>query len=170
MRRTKAEDHATMRTCTTETGELSYVTALNLSSYNYLGFAETDLEMRDEVPIFGLMISHRSLDLRIFVQVIASMRRYGVSSVGSRTEVIISLNFFSFRSFWKWHRKQFNICVLETKRIFEVSVSVQMGCTEVVNQLEERIAKFVGKPAAIVFGELVRIFTLWINLIKSVKL
>ena len=113
MRRTKAEDHATMRTCTTETGELSYVTALNLSSYNYLGFAETDLEMRDEVPIFGLMISHRSLDLRIFVQVIASMRRYGVSSVGSRTEVIISLNFFGFRSFWKWHRIQFNICVLE---------------------------------------------------------
>ena len=38
-----------MRLCTSESGELSYVTALNLSSYNYLGFAESDLEMRDEV-------------------------------------------------------------------------------------------------------------------------
>lgn len=47
--RTKSEDHATMEVCTTETGELSFVTALNLSSYNYLGFAESDLEMREEV-------------------------------------------------------------------------------------------------------------------------
>ena len=31
------------------TGE--HVTAFNLSSYNYLGFAESDLEMRDEVCI-----------------------------------------------------------------------------------------------------------------------
>ncbi len=49
--RTKAEDHATMQLCTGERGELNYVTALNLSSYNYLGFAETDLDMRDEVQI-----------------------------------------------------------------------------------------------------------------------
>ncbi len=41
-----------MQLCTGEKGELSYVTALNLSSYNYLGFAETDLDMRDEVSFF----------------------------------------------------------------------------------------------------------------------
>mmetsp|Transcript_32986 Transcript_32986/g.68968 ORF Transcript_32986/g.68968 Transcript_32986/m.68968 type:complete len:517 (-) Transcript_32986:929-2479(-) len=91
--RTKADDHTSMQLCTGERGELSYVTALNLSSYNYLGFAETDLDMRDEV--------------------VSTMRRFGVSSTSSRTEV---------------------------------------GCTEVVRQLEERIATFVGKPAAIVFG------------------
>jgi len=28
-----------------------------------------------------------------------------------------------------------------------------MGSTEVVSELEERIAKFVGKPSAIVFGK-----------------
>jgi len=54
-------DQSAMRT----TGDT--VTALNLSSYNYLGFAESDLEMRD--------------------QVVATMRRLGVSSVSSRSEL-----------------------------------------------------------------------------------
>mmetsp|Transcript_53369 Transcript_53369/g.141457 ORF Transcript_53369/g.141457 Transcript_53369/m.141457 type:complete len:134 (-) Transcript_53369:1467-1868(-) len=82
-----------MRPITTEDGKLSYITALNLSSYNYLGFAESDLEMRD--------------------QVVDCMKQYGVSSVASGTEV---------------------------------------GRTAVVRELEQRIAAFVGKPDAIVFG------------------
>jgi hypothetical protein len=43
------------------------ICALNLASYNYLGFAESELEMRDEV--------------------IASMRRLGVSNASGRSEL-----------------------------------------------------------------------------------
>lgn len=43
MQRDKSADHTTMSLAD------GNVTALNLSSYNYLGFAECDLEMRDEV-------------------------------------------------------------------------------------------------------------------------
>ncbi|EKX33302.1 hypothetical protein GUITHDRAFT_98377 [Guillardia theta CCMP2712] len=71
----------------------SHVTALNLSSYNYLGFAESDLEMRDEV--------------------VSSMRRLGVGNASSRTE---------------------------------------LGTTDVHHELEARVARFLGKEAAIVFG------------------
>jgi hypothetical protein len=34
----------------------------------------------------------------------------------------------------------------------KINLSRQAGCTDIVRQLEERIATFVGKPAAIVFG------------------
>ena len=47
----------------------SDVTALNLASYNYLGFAESDLEMRDDV--------------------IASMRRLGVSNASARSGSVL---------------------------------------------------------------------------------
>jgi 7-keto-8-aminopelargonate synthetase-like enzyme len=74
-----------MDICTTDTGELSFVTALNLSSYNYLGFAESDLEMREEVcSSYTVLAANRLL---ILEQVIAATRRYGISSVASRTEV-----------------------------------------------------------------------------------
>ncbi|KAJ1494808.1 pyridoxal phosphate-dependent transferase [Baffinella frigidus] len=56
-----APDQSAMR----PTGDV--ITALNLSSYNYLGFAESDLEMRD--------------------QVVATMRRLGVSSASPRSEL-----------------------------------------------------------------------------------
>lgn len=69
------------------------MTSLNLSSYNYLGFAETDLEMRDEV--------------------VESMRTYGVANCMSRSE---------------------------------------FGTTEQHKDLEERIARFIGMPSAVVFG------------------
>mmetsp|Transcript_42828 Transcript_42828/g.67134 ORF Transcript_42828/g.67134 Transcript_42828/m.67134 type:complete len:678 (-) Transcript_42828:871-2904(-) len=69
------------------------ITALNLSSYNYLGFAETDLEMRDEV--------------------VATMRRLGVSSTSPRSE---------------------------------------LGLSDAHTELEERVAEYIGKPAAMVFG------------------
>ena len=69
------------------------VTALNLASYNYLGFAESDLEMRDDV--------------------IASMRRLGVSNASTRSE---------------------------------------MGTTDDHLELEQRVAAFLNKPAAMVMG------------------
>jgi hypothetical protein len=47
--RNMSKDHTSMQLSTTESGDLNFVTALNLSSYNYLGFAESDLEMREEV-------------------------------------------------------------------------------------------------------------------------
>ena len=71
----------------------SDITALNLSSYNYLGFAESDLGMRDEVC--------------------ASMRRLGVSTCTARSE---------------------------------------LGTTDDHLELEQRIAAFLGKPAAMVLG------------------
>ncbi len=74
-----------MQLCTGERGELSYVTALNLSSYNYLGFAETDLDMRDEVGFFFVVAYWYSY--LTFWQVVSTMRRFGVSSTSSRTEV-----------------------------------------------------------------------------------
>jgi len=88
MERDFAEDHTSPMVLTG-----THTTALNLSSYNYLGFAECDLEMRDEV--------------------IESMQRLGVSNTSSRSE---------------------------------------LGTTDAHKELEERVAEFVGKPAAIVFG------------------
>jgi serine palmitoyltransferase len=69
------------------------VTVLNLSSYNYLGFAESDLEMRDGV--------------------VEVMRTYGVANCSSRSSI---------------------------------------GTTEVHLELENCIARYVGKEAAIIFG------------------
>mmetsp|Transcript_64386 Transcript_64386/g.151603 ORF Transcript_64386/g.151603 Transcript_64386/m.151603 type:complete len:663 (+) Transcript_64386:318-2306(+) len=71
----------------------THLTAFNLSSYNYLGFAESDLEMRDEVC--------------------EVMNRLGVSNASSRTE---------------------------------------LGTTDAHKELEARVAEFVGKPAALIFG------------------
>uniref|UniRef100_A0A6U4JLL5 serine C-palmitoyltransferase n=1 Tax=Hemiselmis andersenii TaxID=464988 RepID=A0A6U4JLL5_HEMAN len=87
MNREKSADHSSMSV--TE----GVTTALNLSSYNYLGFAECDLEMRDEV--------------------VHAVRTYGVANCSSRTE---------------------------------------LGTTEVHRELEECIAGFVGKEAALVIG------------------
>lgn len=71
----------------------SSVTALNLSSYNYLGFAESELELRTEVC--------------------ASLWKFGVSSCSSRSE---------------------------------------LGTTTEHLDLENRIAKFLGKEAAMICG------------------
>jgi len=87
MKREKSADHSSMHLA----GGIT--TALNLSSYNYLGFAECDLEMRDEV--------------------VHAVRTYGVANCSARTE---------------------------------------LGTTEVHKELEECIAGFIGKPAAMVLG------------------
>ncbi|KAI1003981.1 Serine palmitoyltransferase 2 [Podosphaera aphanis] len=71
----------------------TYTQTLNMSSYNYLGFAQSDGPCADAVE--------------------ESIRKYGVSAVSPRADV---------------------------------------GTTELALEVEDRIAKFVGKPSAMVFS------------------
>jgi serine palmitoyltransferase len=88
---------------------------LNLSSYNYLGFAEQNGPCVDDV--------------------IKAMKKYGVATGSPRMDAGTFSRPFSFFPFSEGN------CFL----LFE-------GLSDVTAELEKMIARFVGKPAALVFG------------------
>jgi serine palmitoyltransferase len=102
------------------------VDCLNLSSYNYLGFAQCDGPCADAVE--------------------KTVKKYGISSISPRAEVGMQNCHVS----WEGLRNENNSTIAANRIVCQSHQRFIKGTLDIHQEVEELVARFVGKPAAMV--------------------